>query len=142
MRRKQERYERTNRHLRSSYALMTRRRWVAAGLLIALFLFSSGVGFYNAGDEFRAATGVEFVVVGSVLTYSVAGLFAAFGIYRRRRWAYVPILISACGSASAAATGSLLYGETDWSVALVSGASVLLFFACVFLLARYVLKES
>jgi len=96
-------------------------------LLLLVLALTSYLGFQSAWDDGSTAkkTG-EFITVGAIFTYAVAGVVALIGLLRKRNWAWIFVAVWAAFSAIAGGLATIVYGEQGFGTGAVAAVATLL----------------
>jgi hypothetical protein len=109
-----------------------------------LLLSTAFLGIMNGPSDLREveSTG-QFVVGLAVTTYGIAGLTAAYGLWRRKRWTVPSTMIWAVGAITAASVSPIAYGggEVTIAVALTSGLAAAAIVGAVLLFVLWDLRH-
>jgi hypothetical protein len=115
---------------------MARSRRVGEFLVLALLMLTGAAGLKNGPDELRGARGfLQNVVSIAVMLYGVAGLIAAYALWRRQRWTLPVMMLWGVGGVTAATVAPVAYSSSPapplWSVALGGFAAAALAVAAI-----------
>jgi hypothetical protein len=114
---------------------MARSRRVGEFLVLALLILTGAVGLKNGPDELRGARGfLQNVVSIAVMLYGVAGVIAAFALWRRRRWTLAVMILWGLAGVTAATVAPIAYSSSPvpwWSIALSGFAAAALVVAAI-----------
>jgi hypothetical protein len=90
--------------------------------LYLLLLLIGGSGLWNGPDETKTARSPQEAMVGiSEIVYGVGGIVTAIGLWFRRSWTFIAAILTSAACMFAAATASVIFGETSWTAGAVAG---------------------
>jgi Predicted membrane protein (DUF2127) len=123
----------------------SRAQRIGRAVSFVLLLSTAFLGIINGPSDLREVESTGQFVVGLAVTiYGVAGLTAAYGLWRRKRWTAPWTMIWAVGAITAASVSPIAYGagEVTTGVGVTSGVAAAAIVGAVLLFVFWELRHA
>ena len=122
-------------------------RWkIARVLSLALLLFTGCVGVYNGLTEWdEGGTLPQHAVTAGVFLYGIFGLATAYGLFGRKRWSLITVIVWAIAVTYVPGLAVMAYGGEDailGSAIAASAGSALIAFGVIWTVKATTRDES